>query len=284
MEDDVRINRMVVVDLGLDEDIAEQLLTMDRNIHPPYSAPYRLLSLEASGFAFMDRRVTETVPLLIDSANIQQLAGIPVTETALTRRFPPDDQELVCERIKHLMIRLKHFDQAKFDAIMSKLEAGISNVADLPFWETCLARYYYHLLGAGLYLEWDLLQNLETLCIDMNGKIQGGFLHWLETRVSEMSEYLNLKTLILVGIPCLARYDVPHSNGGSGEEFWVSYLEEEWEIPEPGTDELDVNYLVMFKWLMRPGGQIHFVEHLGPGGSYWPGPVNGIVELDDGLQ
>ncbi|KAF4336114.1 hypothetical protein FBEOM_10050 [Fusarium beomiforme] len=287
MEGDIGINPVVVVDLGLDDDIAEQMLTLDRNIHPPYSAPYELLSFEASGYSFMDRRVFEAVPLMTDAENLLQLAGIaPETEIALTRRSPPSDEELACSRIKHLVIRRKDLRHRDFNAIMAKLEAGIRNEADLPLWREYLTNYCYSLLGAGLCLEWDLLQNLETLVLDLTGQLGREYMDWLEQQASWMSEYLNLKTLILVGMPCLARYDVKHSNGRSGEEFWVSYLEDipGVPVPTPAGDGLAVIFLSFFKDLMRPGGQIHFLDHLEPGDYLWPGPVDEIEEINDGLQ
>ncbi|KAH7236722.1 uncharacterized protein BKA55DRAFT_543369 [Fusarium redolens] len=276
--------RTVVADLGLDENIVEYLLNLDKNALPPYYHPYKLLNFRYAGYAFLDRRFIETIPIVIDGEQVRDLAGITMNQTALTHRLRPDDEKLACEKIKHLMIRCKSFTPSDLSEILKELKSGLVTATDENKWSKWLRGYRLNIMGAALCPKWELLTNLETLCLDMTGTVDKGNSVQLGLQTKKMARHLNLKTLILLGVPCLARYDFQNPNGKEGEESWISYLEDKSTfISDVGVQTL--NYLYLFKDVMRPGGQIHFIAKMSPGTAYWPGPYwYFVVPLTEGLQ
>ncbi|KAH7154382.1 hypothetical protein DER46DRAFT_578218 [Fusarium sp. MPI-SDFR-AT-0072] len=208
--------RTVVAELGLDEDLVNPILSLDKHALPPYYEPYRLLNFPYAGYAFLDRRFIETVPVLIGGEDVRHLAGITMSQTALTHRLRPIDEKLACEKIKHLMIRHKDFSAADLLDLSDQLKKDLITVRDVLKWEEALINYRAEILGSVLCPKWELLKSLETLCIDMTDNMrQLGTTEYvrrskatlLGIQINKMSRHLNLKTLILLGVPCLARYD-----------------------------------------------------------------------------
>lgn len=180
------------------------------------------------------------------------------------------------------MIRGKSFTPRDLSGILKELKSCLVTATDENKWSKWLRGYRLNLMGSALCPKWELLTNLETLCLDMTGTVDKGNSVLLGLRTRETACHLNLKTLILLGVPCLARYDFETPNGEEGEESWLCYLENKSTfISNLGVQTL--NYLYLFKGLMRPGGQIHFIAQLPPGTAYWPN-FRDVVVLTDGLQ
>ncbi|VTT67219.1 unnamed protein product [Fusarium fujikuroi] len=172
--------RTIVAELGLDEDIANPVLNLDKHAFPPNYDPAIFINIRYIGYDLLDRHFIATVPVEIGGdEDIRHLLGITREQTALTRRLHPDDEKLACQKIKYLMIR------------ENNVSAGdVSHV-------------------------------------------------W-----SDMIE-------------------TPDSKGG-GEEAWVAYLEDNHEFKWEAAQIKPINWLYLFKDLVRPGGQIHFIADRAP--------------------
>ncbi|CCT74455.1 uncharacterized protein FFUJ_10508 [Fusarium fujikuroi IMI 58289] len=98
--------RTIVAELGLDEDIANPVLNLDKHAFPPNYDPAIFINIRYIGYDLLDRHFIATVPVEIGGdEDIRHLLGITREQTALTRRLHPDDEKLACQKIKYLMIR-----------------------------------------------------------------------------------------------------------------------------------------------------------------------------------
>ncbi|SCN99432.1 uncharacterized protein FFB20_10931 [Fusarium fujikuroi] len=98
--------RTIVAELGLDEDIANPVLNLDKHAFPPNYDPTIFINVRYIGYDLLDRHFIATVPVEIGGdEDIRHLLGITREQTALTRRLHPDDEKLACQKIKYLMIR-----------------------------------------------------------------------------------------------------------------------------------------------------------------------------------
>ncbi|KAF5624563.1 hypothetical protein F52700_9732 [Fusarium sp. NRRL 52700] len=279
--------RTVVVELGLDEDIANPLLNLDKHAFPPYYDPTKLINVRYMGYTLLDRQFIATVPIEIGGdGNIRQLAGVTEHQTALTHRLRPDDENLACEKTRQLMIRTNKVSETFIFARLVELRDHLDQARSLHEWSSSLYGYQDELLSSPLRPKWELLKNLDTLCIDMTGRTTLFVSPLLGVQINKMARHLNLKTLILLGVPCLVRYDCEIPNGEQeGEEAWVAYLEDNCTFTYKGTTRNPaINWLYLFKDLVRPGGQIHFIADQELDTTYWPGPTARVQAIQDGLQ
>ncbi|KAF4436629.1 hypothetical protein FACUT_6224 [Fusarium acutatum] len=172
--------RTVVAELGLDEDIANPVLNLDKHAFPPHYDSHKLLAIRYTGDALLDRQFTATVPIEISGDHdVRHLAGVTRSQTALTHRLRPDDEKQACERIKHLMIRGNKVSE---DDIIESLLELIDHLVNTP-----------------------------------NGEEEG-------------------------------------EEGDVGEEVWVAYLENNCNFRFEGMHDEAINWLYLFKDLVRPGG------------------------------
>ncbi|KAF5648897.1 hypothetical protein F25303_4925 [Fusarium sp. NRRL 25303] len=276
----------IVAELGLDEDIASPVLNLDKHVFPPNYDPAIFINVRYIGYALLDRHFIATVPVEIGGdEDIRHLAGITREQTALTRRLHPDDEKLACQKIKHLMIRENNVSAGDIRYALNLLHGDLATVREINRWSYYLKGYREELRTSPLIPKWELLQNLETLCIDMTQQMKHQRAPLFGLQINKMARYLNLKTLILLGVPCLVRYDIqtPDSKGG-GEEAWIAYLEDNHEFKWEAAQIKPINWLYLFKDLVRPGGQIHFIADRAPNTPYWPGSRRRIEVFEDGLQ
>ncbi|KAF5702453.1 hypothetical protein FMUND_13453 [Fusarium mundagurra] len=280
--------RTVVAELGLDEDIANPVLNLDKHAFPPYYDPINFINVRYLGYTLLDKQFIATVPIEVGGDdNVRHLAGINRNQTALTHRLRPDDENLACEKIRHLMIRPNKVSYNIIFARLLEINDHLDKVRSLYKWSSKLCAYRDELLSSQLRPKWELLKNLDTLCIDMTGKIMLSESPLLGVQINKMARCLNLKTLILLGVPCLARYDCKIQNGEQGkkgEEAWVAYLEDNSNFGYKGTTLKPTNWLYVFKDLVRPGGQIHLIADIAPGSPYWPAPTARVEAIEEGLQ
>lgn len=278
--------RTIVAEIGLDEDIANPVLNLDKHAFPPRYDPAIFINIRYVGHALLNRHFIATVPIEIGGdEGIRQLAGITMRQTALARRLRPDDGKLACQMIKHLMIRESNLSIGYIMYALARLQDDLVTVRDINRWKFYLNMYQEELRMSPLIPKWELLQNLETLCIDMTQQMVHNGAPLFGFQINKMARYLNLKTLILLGVPCLVRYDILTPDGkGAGEEAWVAYLEDNDEFKWEAAQIKPTNWLYIFKDLVRPGGQIHFIADQAPNTLYWPGPRARVEVFEDGLQ
>ncbi|RKL43459.1 hypothetical protein BFJ72_g4283 [Fusarium proliferatum] len=278
--------RTIVAELGLDEDIANPVLNLDIHAFPPNYDPAIFINVRYIGYDLLDRHFIATVPVEIGGdEDIRHLLGITREQTALTRRLHPDDEKLACQKIKHLMIRENNVSAGDIRYAFNLLHGDLVTVREINRWSYYLNGYRQELRTSPLIPKWELLQNLETLCIDMTQQMTHQRAPLFGIQINKMARYLNLKTLILLGVPCLVRYDIetPDSKGG-GEEAWVAYLEDNHEFKWEAAQIRPINWLYLFKDLVRPGGQIYFIADRALNTPYWPGPRGRVEVFEDGLQ
>ncbi|KAF4958369.1 hypothetical protein FGADI_2535 [Fusarium gaditjirri] len=283
--------RTVVAELGMDRDIATPVLNLDKHAYPPHYDPYRLFGVYYLGYALLDRQFIATLPVEIGGGEARDLLGITRNQTALTRRLRPDDEKLACEKIKHLMIRENSLSDGDINEILHQLKDDLVTVRNIHRWSAYVLRHRYELQCSPLCPKWELLKGLETLCIDMTAVMEHPIPPLMGIKIKQMARCLNLKTLILLGVPCLARYDFQTPNGEkegeeeeNGQEAWVAYLEDNIYFRFEGIRRETLNYLYLFKDLVRPGGQIHFISDEAPCTPYWPGPDARVEPIEEGLQ
>ncbi|KAF5574557.1 hypothetical protein FPANT_11710 [Fusarium pseudoanthophilum] len=281
--------RTVVAEIGLDEDIANPVLNLDKHAFPLYYYPTDFFNVRYLGYTLLDKQFLATVPIEIGGDdNVRHLAGITRDQTALTHRLRPADENLACEKIRHLMIRKNKVSYSFIFAKLNEIKDDLDKVRSLLQWSSKLCGYRDELLLASLRPKWELLNHLDTLCIDMTriGAMHGSPL--LGIQIDKMARCLNLKTLILLGVPCMARYDCNIPNEEQKiekvEEAWVAYLEDNSTHSYEESIITPTNWLYVFKDLVRPGGQIHFIADIPPGLTYWPCPRVGVDAIEDGLQ
>ncbi|KAF5986589.1 hypothetical protein FCOIX_1403 [Fusarium coicis] len=279
----------VVAELGMDEDIATPVLNLDKHAFMDY-CPLKFINARYLGYTLLDSQFIATVPIEIGGDdNIRQLAGITRgNQTALTHRLRPDDDKLACEKIRNLMIRT---NKVSYNVILRNLlmiNHQLDKVRSVYRWSSNLCAYRDELVSSPLRPNWELLKNLDTLCIDMTGLTALHEEPLLGVQINKMARCLNLKTLILLGVPCLARYEAEILNeeqeGETGEDAWVACLEDNPYFRYEGTTLTSTNWLYLFKDLVRPGGRIHFIADMPPGSPYWPGPNVSVEAIEDGLQ
>ncbi|KAF5595159.1 uncharacterized protein FSUBG_9216 [Fusarium subglutinans] len=277
--------RTVVAELGLDEDIANPVLNLDKHALPPYYDPHKFINIRYVGYDLLNRHFIATVPIEIGGDDdIRPLTGITRNQSALTHRLRPDDEKLACEKMKHLMIRESNLSEGHVLDTLTQLADNLVTVQDVNRWSAHLIIYRDVLRSSPLHPRWELLTNLETLCIDMTQQMMHHKSPLMGVQINKMARHLNLKTLILLGTPCRARFDYMTPNGEAGEEAWVTYLENNLDLGYDATHGRAINYLFLFKNLVRPGGQIHFIADRAPGTAYWPGPNAGVGIMAEGLQ
>ncbi|EWG55987.1 hypothetical protein FVEG_14085 [Fusarium verticillioides 7600] len=281
--------RTVVAELGMDEDIANPVLNLDKHAFMDY-CPLKFINARYLGCTLLDRQFIATVPIEIGGDdNIRQLAGITRgNQTALTHRLRPDDDNLACEKIRNLMIRT---NTVSYNVILRNLlmiNNQLDKVRSVYRWSSNLCAYRDELVSSPLRPKWELLKNVDTLCIDMTGLTALHEEPLLGVQINKMARCLNLKTLILLGVPCLARYEAEILNeeqeGETGEDSWVACLEDNPYFRYEGTTLTSTNWLYLFKDLVRPGGRIHFIADMPPGSPYWPSPNASVEAIEDGLQ
>ncbi|PNP74490.1 hypothetical protein FNYG_12113 [Fusarium nygamai] len=281
--------RTVVAEIGLDEDIANPVLNLDKHAFPPYYNPTDLINVRYLGYTLLDKQFIATVPIEIGGDdNVRNLAGITRNQTALTHRLRPADENLACEKIRHLMIRANKVSYNFIFARLLEINDDPDKVRSLYKWSSKLCAYRDELLLSSLRPKWELLKNLDTLCIDMTGITALHESPLLGAQIDKMACCLSLKTLILLGVTCLARYDCNILNEEQErvkeEEAWVAYLEDNSTHSYEGTTISPTNWLYVFKDLVRPGGQIHFIADIAPGSPYWPCSKARVEAIEDGLQ
>ncbi|KAF5688325.1 hypothetical protein FDENT_4902 [Fusarium denticulatum] len=281
--------RTVVAELGMDEDIANPVLNLDKHAFMYYN-PLKFINVRYLGYTLLDRQFIATVPIEIGGDdNIRQLAGITRrNSTALTHRLRPEDDNLACEKIRNLMIRTNKVSYSFILGRLFEINDHLNNARSVYKWSSKLCAYRDELVSSPLRPKWELLKNLDTLCIDMTGLMALHEEPLLGVQINKMARCLNLKTLILLGVPCLASYDCEIPNGKQegekGEDAWVAYLEDNPHFSYEGTTLKSTNWLYLFKELVRPGGQIHFIADIEPGCPYWPAPNARVEAIQDGLQ
>lgn len=172
---------------------------------------------------------------------------------AWTRRLTSDDPLLECEYIRHLMIRkgdklLPSVAHQTFSyRVPSQQLADINHVA---------VKRYCHDRYALFGLEWSLLRNLESLCLDIRG-IPEERSQPLEALFVKMGKHLRLKTLVLIGVPHLVDFN------SVGNKEYVAQQEDDEFLVFPGDEhnpdtEL-TNYIHFLKECLRPGGELRLV-------------------------
>ncbi|KAJ4169536.1 hypothetical protein NW754_016565 [Fusarium falciforme] len=105
-------------------------------------------------------------------------------------------------------------------------------------------------------LEWSLLSNLESLCLDIRG-INEERHRPLETLFVKMGKHLRLKTLVLIGVPHLIDFN------SVGSKEYVAQQEDDEFLVFPGdkhnpSTEL-TNYIHFLKECLCPGGELRLV-------------------------
>ncbi|KAL2685596.1 hypothetical protein Neosp_006696 [[Neocosmospora] mangrovei] len=175
---------------------------------------------------------------------------------AWTRRLDPKDPLLECEHIRHLMIR-------KGDRLLpSTVAQGVRNTfSRIPLLQledidhAALERYCRD-RDSLFDLEWRLLRDLETLCLDIRGIIEDRR-RSLEDLFVKMGRRLRLKTLVLIGVPQLIDFNLV------GSKEYVAQQEDDKFLVFPGDEhnppvEL-TNYIHFLKECLRPGGELRLV-------------------------
>jgi hypothetical protein len=218
--------RVIVMDIESEEDIRKEVQRILREHLPKHGASNLndVSSLINSSIQaklnFWDKRIFDTIPLANDNCNGS--IKLEIDNGAYTNRLRPEDSQLACERIRHLMIRPVFNYMDKIDAIIvDELEGQLGEYHPAINLAWPIGSNYYRAMDFMLRLDWPLLKNLEVLCLDLTGVDP----HWryseIQARFGEMGRHLKLKTLILLGASGLARYD------DKGKEAWVAALEDD---------------------------------------------------------
>ncbi|KAJ4184182.1 hypothetical protein NW755_009188 [Fusarium falciforme] len=197
----------------------------------------------------LSTRLLDNVPFSVDLFGGQNGPNAQ----AWTRRLKSDDPLLECQHIRHLMIRkgdklLTSIVHRTFSSLIPLQQLGdIDHVAVERY---CRDRY------ALFDLEWSLLSNLESLCLDIRG-INEERHRPLETLFVKMGKHLRLKTLVLIGVPHLIDFN------SVGSKEYVAQQEDDEFLVFPGdkhnpSTEL-TNYIHFLKECLCPGGELRLV-------------------------
>ncbi|KAM0245216.1 hypothetical protein ACHAP5_005614 [Fusarium lateritium] len=258
-------NRVVVMDVAREEDIrGEAQRTKEEYRAEPWLPDlHDVARLVASStqakLNFWDKRIFDTIPLANhdESGNI----GLEVDNGAYVNRLRPGDNHLACEKIRHLMIRPFFTSTDKgYDIIEDQLQGQLKNYFRELMLLNALELNYYGAMDFMFRLDWHLLKNLEVLCLDVTSVDINQRYSKFETSFVEMGRHLNLKTLILLGASCVARYD------DKGKEAWVAALEDDAHVE----GDAGLSLISLLKETLRPGGQIHCIDYLGPNNLWAP--------------
>ncbi|RSM11349.1 hypothetical protein CDV31_006787 [Fusarium ambrosium] len=175
---------------------------------------------------------------------------------AWTRRLKQDDALLKCQHLRHLMIRKG--DRLLFSTVANNVPGTFCKIPLLQLGDIddVAQERYLHDYDALFNLEWSLLSNLESLCLDIRG-IHEERRKPIEALFVKMGRHLSLKTLVLIGVPQLIDF-----NSVGSEEF-IAQQEDDEFLVFPGDDydsptEL-TNYVHFLKECLRPGGELRLV-------------------------
>ncbi|KAF4999346.1 hypothetical protein FGRMN_2487 [Fusarium graminum] len=161
------------VELELADDFFIEILRIDRlvcnNRRPfPSKKVVGLIRSREYSLSLTDKKVSDIIPFVDEDGRD---GTVPRTNRgAYFDRWQPEDPQLACEKIRHLMIRRDHglFTESQ-DYIWDELEEREmtyerrKEICDAVSWNSFCA------IDATLYLEWSLLMNLEVLCLDLTG-------------------------------------------------------------------------------------------------------------------
>lgn len=175
---------------------------------------------------------------------------------AWTRRFKQDDPLLECQHMRHLMIRKG--DRLLPSTVADDVRRTFSKIPLIELGDidhAALDRYCRD-RNALFDLEWSLLSNLESLCLDLRG-IPEERRKSIEALFVKMGKHLRLKTLVLIGVPHLIDFDLVDSKD------YVAQQEDEEFLVFPGDEnntptEL-TNYIHFLKECLRPGGELRLI-------------------------
>jgi hypothetical protein len=152
-----------------------------------------------------------------------------------------------------------------------------------------------------LKLRWDLLTNLESLFLDFSTLdfVESVGPRHLTNIFRKMGKHLQLKLLVVKGLPMKLRFTEPsseQSNGWFDTELqhvdpedtlesllkdktiddWIRFYETQKSVfGQP-------SYIHFIKDCLRPGGKLHVIDDVRPGTWEWPGPRG--IETDDWLD
>ncbi|KAM0420504.1 hypothetical protein ACHAPT_011672 [Fusarium lateritium] len=193
----------------------------------------------------LSSELLERIPFSVD------LYGGPEGPNAQAwkRRFEPDDRLLECQHIRHLVIRMgdrpldwKVADSVRFNlSLFPRLELG--DVDRLILNRFCRDR------NALLDIEWSLLTNLESLCLDLHG-IYEDESNSLESLFVNMGKHLHLKSLKLIDVPYPVNFDVAKQEDDKVLIVPGDEDESPFEFP---------NYIYFLKECLAPGGKLCLV-------------------------
>ncbi|KAM0544800.1 hypothetical protein ACHAPJ_011627 [Fusarium lateritium] len=271
--------RDLVFDFGLKDDVVGELVRLERQLREcPILTMSELIREPDYKYFFLDQGILDTIPITSDP-NHPEGSGT-VNSGAYTHRLRQNDSHLVCQKIRHLILRATPKTGDDFIVIGNALLNQIEHLSVDAY--RILQSLYLNqelaMLGM-LDLEWALLQNLDTLCLDLTSLEVVLDFEELRPKFVQMGQHLHLKTLILLGVPCLAKFN------DLGEEAWVTKLEDQdYCIPDPDPAIFSSDYkpgmISVLKQCLRPGGQIHFIADLKPGEPYWPVSGDDITTFD----
>ncbi|KAF5027619.1 hypothetical protein F66182_290 [Fusarium sp. NRRL 66182] len=262
------IKRDIIFDFAIKENegVADEVIRL-LDSSPYTGALFDILLHSKDALGFLDQDLLNKLPF----ADSPDPEGGP--------RLKPNDSLLEYQRIRHMMLRSTELGHDGFWAIATQLarrDQRFANYVDMI--ASMLNGMETYSIQTMLDLNWSRLTGLDTLCLDLRNWAPIDEFTILRAKFSEMGKHLNLKTLIVLGLPCRARFD------DLGEEAWVAKLEDEdycIPISDLYNDGFKPFALSVLKHCLRPGGQIHFISALTPGASYWPDAGEQDIEALD---
>lgn len=200
----------------------------------------------------LSTRLLDKIPFSIDLFGGQHGANA----RAWTRRLKPADPLLECQHMRHLMIRKG--DRLLSSTVAESVRRTFSRIPLLQLGDihhVVLERFCRD-RDALFDLEWSLLTNLESLCLDLRG-IPEERRRSIEALFVRMGRHLRLKTLVLIGVPHLIDFDLV------GSKEFVAQQEDQEFLVFPGDEhnpptEL-TNYIHFLKECLRPGGKLRLI-------------------------
>lgn len=213
---------------------------------------------------FWNKGIFDTIPLANDNGSGS--IKLETSSGAYTNRLTPESPQLACEKIRQIMLRPVFDYEAKIKQIViDEFHEQVREYDHVKVLADLVRSNYELAMEFMLRLDWHLLMDLEVLCLDLTLLIPNIRYNAMEKSLIEMGRHLNLKTLILLGVSDLT------SDDDKSEEAWVADLEDDKPSIRPGyRDDLKVSLISVLKETLRPGGQIHFVDFLEPGGPWSP--------------
>ncbi|RSL67414.1 hypothetical protein CEP54_003266 [Fusarium duplospermum] len=200
----------------------------------------------------LSTRLLDNVPFSIDLFGGQNGPNAQ----AWTRRFKQDDPLLECQHMRHLMIRKG--DRLLPSTVADDVRRTFSRIPLLQLGDidhVALERYCRD-RDALFDLEWSLLSNLESLCLDLRG-IPEERRKSIEALFVKMGRHLRLKTLVLIGVPHLIDFN------SVGSKEYVAQQEDEEFLVFPGDEHNSptelTNYVHFLKECLRPGGELRLI-------------------------